>query len=94
LQQIYQQVNPSVVAIDVVGRGSATSVMPFFGDNGQAQPAIPQQALGSGFVWDKDGHIVTNNHVVDGADKISVTFSDGTIVPATLVALIPTPIWL
>src|SRR5512139_3629657 len=42
LQQIYQQVNPSVVAIDVVGRGLATSAIPFFGDNGQEQPAIPQ----------------------------------------------------
>jgi len=89
LQQIYQQVNPSVVAIDVVGQASAAAVIPFFGDNGQGQPAIPQQALGSGFVWDKDGHIVTNNHVVDGADKISVTFSDGTIVSAQLVGSDP-----
>jgi S1-C subfamily serine protease len=89
LQQIYQQVNPSVVAIEVVGQASAASVIPFFGDNGQQQPQIPQQALGSGFVWDKEGHIVTNNHVVDGAEKISVTFSDGTIVPATLVGADP-----
>jgi S1-C subfamily serine protease len=89
LQQIYQQVNPSVVAINVVGQASATSVIPFFGDNGDEQPVIPQQALGSGFVWDKDGHIVTNNHVVDGAEKISVTFADGTIVPATLVGADP-----
>jgi 2-alkenal reductase len=36
-------------------------------------------------VWDEAGHIVTNNHVVEGADKIEVTFADGTIVPATLV---------
>jgi serine protease Do len=84
LQQIYQQVNPSVVAIEIVGQAAQTSILPF-GDNGQELPSIPQQALGSGFVWDKDGHIVTNNHVVDGAEKIAVTFSDGTIVPATLV---------
>jgi S1-C subfamily serine protease len=89
LQQIYQQVNPAVVAINVVGQASATSVIPFFGDNGQEQPSIPQQSLGSGFVWDKDGHIVTNNHVVEGAEKISVTFADGTIVPATLVGADP-----
>jgi serine protease Do len=89
LQQIYQQVNPSVVAIDVVGTASAASAIPFFGDNGQEQPAIPQQALGSGFVWDKDGHIVTNNHVVADANKISVTFADGTIAPATLVGADP-----
>ncbi len=50
---------------------------------------MPSGALGSGFVWDKDGHIVTNNHVVAGATKISVTFYDGTIVPATLVGTDP-----
>ena len=85
LEQIYTRVNPSVVAIEVVEKASGTSLTLPFGDNGQ-QPQMPQaQALGSGFVWDKDGHIVTNNHVVDGAEKISVTFSDGSIVPATLV---------
>ena len=36
-------------------------------------------------MWDKTGHIVTNNHVVEGADKIEVTFADGATVPATLV---------
>ena len=42
-------------------------------------------ALGSGFVIDPSGLIVTNNHVIDGADEISVTFSDGTVLPATIV---------
>jgi serine protease Do len=86
LEQIYSQVNPSVVAIEVVESASATSGLPFGHPQlpqGQGQPQA--QALGSGFVWDKDGHIVTNNHVVAGADKISVTFSDGTTVPATVV---------
>jgi S1-C subfamily serine protease len=41
-------------------------------------------ALGSGFIWDTNGHIVTNNHVIAGATNISITFSDGTIVPGTL----------
>jgi S1-C subfamily serine protease len=88
LQQIYQQVNPSVVAIEIVGQIAQTSIIPF-GENGQELPNIPQQGLGSGFVWDTDGHIVTNNHVIDGADKISVVFSNGTIVPATLVGADP-----
>ena len=65
LEQIYQQVNPSVVAIQVVEQASASSVNPFFNNPGQGTPQA--QALGSGFVWDKDGHIVTNNHVVSGA---------------------------
>lgn len=85
LEQIYAQVNPSVVAIHVVEKATATSGLPFFNNQGQGQPQIQPQALGSGFVWDKDGHIVTNNHVVAGADKVSVTFSDGTTVPATVV---------
>src|SRR5512136_2637603 len=83
LEQIYQQVNPSVVAIEVVEQTSGVSANPFFNNPGQGTPQA--QALGSGFVWDTDGHIVTNNHVVAGAQKISVTFSDGSIVPATVV---------
>jgi serine protease Do len=90
LEQIYAQVNPSVVAIHVVEKAGVSASIPFFNDpNQQQQPQIQPQALGSGFVWDKDGHIVTNNHVVAGADKISVTFSDGTTVPATVVGTDP-----
>ena len=62
LENIYNQVNPSVVNISVT----------LFGGEG----------LASGFVWDTGGNIVTNNHVVDGARDILVTFSDGTIAPA------------
>ena len=55
------------------------------------EPDVPQygQGLGSGFVWDEDGHIVTNNHVVSEADKIEVTFSDGTVASAKLVGADP-----
>jgi serine protease Do len=41
-------------------------------------------ALGSGFIIDPSGLIVTDNHVIDGADEISVTLDDGTVLPATL----------
>jgi 2-alkenal reductase len=40
---------------------------------------------GSGFVWDTEGHIVTNNHVVESARRIKVTFADGTTAEAELV---------
>lgn len=43
------------------------------------------QSLGSGFIVDSSGLIVTNNHVIDGAHSISVILSDGTSLPATLV---------
>ncbi len=44
---------------------------------------------GSGFVIDTDGHIVTNNHVIEGAQYIEVTFVDGTILEAELVGRDP-----
>jgi len=47
------------------------------------------EGLASGFVWDEEGHIATNNHVVDGANSITVTFSDGTIAPAQVVGTDP-----
>jgi putative serine protease PepD len=46
-------------------------------------------AQGSGFVYDKDGHIVTNQHVVAGASRISVSFWNGTERPATVVGTDP-----
>jgi serine protease Do len=92
LENVYTQVNPSVVNIRVVQKQSGflqdQSQFPFdFNSPQNSQPQTPQysEGLGSGFIWDSEGHIVTNNHVIDGADKIEVTFADGTILPATLV---------
>ncbi len=42
-------------------------------------------ALGSGFVWDTKGDIVTDKHVIDGASSLTVAFSDGTVVAASLI---------
>lgn len=96
LENLYQAVNPSVVNIRVVERVDLSSQMgqfpkfPFFNlPQGQQPPQQFQSALGSGFVWDEQGHIVTNNHVVRGADKIEVTFSDGAIVSAEVVGADP-----
>ena len=71
LESIFTKVNPSVVLIQVVLPGSILN--PGGG------------ALGSGFVWDSKGDIITNNHVVDGASSMTVTFYDGTTVDASLV---------
>ena len=48
-----------------------------------------QSAQGSGFVFDDEGHIITNQHVVEGASSISVRFSDGSTRRATLVGTDP-----
>jgi S1-C subfamily serine protease len=49
---------------------------------------IPQ-GTGSGFVWDQDGHIVTNFHVVQEGDRATVTLKDGSTYPATIVGTAP-----
>ena len=87
LEQIYTQVNPSVVNIQVIVNNSGAGfVQPFRRNPNGSQT---QEALGSGFVWDNQGHIVTNNHVVAGASMISVTLADGSTYPAKLVGADP-----
>ncbi len=92
---IYDEVNPSVVNIQVIfgGSGALSQGLPeipgFPIDPSLPEGPLPQGGMGSGFVWDRDGHIVTNNHVVDGADRITVTFSDNTTVPAEVVGTDP-----
>jgi S1-C subfamily serine protease len=75
-EAVYTKVNPSVVFIENL----ATVARSRFGSN-----AIVPSSSGSGWVWDNQGHIVTNNHVVDGADQLNVTFADGVVVPAQVV---------
>lgn len=58
-------------------------------DNGQERER-KATSLGSGFVIDADGgYVITNNHVIDGADEIKVIFKDGEDLPATLVGTDP-----
>ena len=90
LERIYTQVNPSVVNIQVVYAvaGASPAIpeipgLPF--DPGMPPMPQPQGSLGSGFVWDNEGRIVTNNHVIDGADRITVIFYDGTALPARVL---------
>ena len=50
---------------------------------------VTQQGTGSGFVYDSQGRIVTNYHVVEAADQLQVTFSDGEVRDARLVGADP-----
>jgi len=64
----------------------------FFGPNGrfeQQQFGGVAEGTGSGFVYDDKGHIVTNNHVVDSAEKIEVEFFDGEVIEAKVVGADP-----
>jgi Do/DeqQ family serine protease len=58
----------------------------FFGDQGDEQP---QMGLGSGVIVSADGYILTNNHVVEGADEINVTLNDSRHVSAKVVGTDP-----
>ena len=90
---IYEQVSPSVVNIQVVQRAELPfggSPDFFFGPPSDGEPQeFYQQGAGSGFVWDKEGHIVTNNHVVADAERIRVTFQDGSTVTGEIVGSDP-----
>jgi serine protease Do len=55
------------------------------GGNQPQEPVRRMQSLGSGFIVDASGIIVTNNHVIDGADEITVTLQDNTTLKATLL---------
>ncbi len=78
---VYQKVNPSVVFIENLTRVNIR------GEENTEQ-TLPE-SQGSGFVWDLEGHIVTNHHVVEGADALRVTFYDGIQLPAKLIGSDP-----
>ncbi len=71
---LYEQSSPSVVHIT-----TRTRVWSFF------RGVDVQAGSGSGFIFDDQGHIITNHHVVEGAEQLDVIFADGTTMPATVV---------
>ncbi len=79
VEAVYDSVGDSVVNIAVT-----TLAYDFF------MNPWPQEGSGSGFVYDVQGHIVTNYHVVEDVTDIQVMFSDGKMLPATVVGSDPT----
>jgi S1-C subfamily serine protease len=86
INEIYRASAPGVVHVETTTKASEP-VDPFFG-NPFGGPQL-QRSLGSGFVIDKAGHIVTNYHVVRGASSIHVSFSDNERIRAKLVGVDP-----
>jgi S1-C subfamily serine protease len=88
INEIYTRDAPGVVQV------TSTSVVrvptdPFFGNPFGLPETEQQQALGSGFVIDKAGHIVTNYHVVQGARSVEVSFSNNERLKAKIVGTDP-----
>jgi S1-C subfamily serine protease len=78
LTDIFKQVQNSVVQITSKGNGIQIII------NGN--PPVDQQSrLGSGFVYDQQGHIISNSHVVSGAKTVDVTFVDGNTYTANVI---------
>lgn len=90
--KVHQTVQDSIVNISTskTVENNYTSVFEYFFDmqnnNGSSNKAY---SLGSGFVVSEDGYILTNNHVIDGADDIVVRFSSGKEYNATIVGKSP-----
>ena len=92
--KVFEIVAPSVVIIEVTKKnddGSSTTLDDFFfqqqpDDNTHRGPrnSQPVQSEGSGFILRADGVIVTNNHVIADAEKITVRLKDGRVFPAKL----------
>lgn len=76
--EVYRRFSPAVVNINTQVLRSDF----FYG-------VYPEEGSGSGFVWDQQGHVITNYHVIDGTDQISVSFGEGQEHTAWVVGVDP-----
>ena len=97
---VVSKATPAVVTIHAQMRSRQPQQFPFFddpffrrffGERGQQQTPSqpPRQGLGSGVIVREDGYIVTNHHVIDGADQIEVDLSDNRSIQAQVVGSDP-----
>ena len=88
---VYERVAPAVVVVDVEKNNrpgnpaNPSDGFDFFFRGPHEDSDQPDQSEGSGFLVRADGYIVTNNHVIDGEDKIEVKLKDGRTLPAKVV---------
>jgi serine protease Do len=97
--QLAREVQPGVVNIRTVKtiNGGGPVFRHFFGQpfggqgpfGGSPEREFKQRSLGSGFIIDTDGHIITNNHVIENADEINIGLSDGREFSAEVIGRDP-----
>ncbi len=75
---------PTVEVVKILAPSVVQIVTEFLAMDMVNQP-VPGRGVGTGIILDEQGHILTNNHVIDGAQRITVTLSDGRSLPAQLV---------
>jgi len=80
---VVERMNAAVMNIDSMSKGNEAREVPRFFRRGEGPPEsprdfdLPRQGAGSGFIVDREGYILTNHHVIDGAQRITVTLADG-----------------
>jgi 2-alkenal reductase len=79
--ELFERVSPSVV--QVAARSAASN--PLADDEGGSAGA----ASGTGFIWDNDGHVVTNNHVVQNGSEVAIRFASGEVAQAEIIGVAP-----
>src|SRR3990167_1134116 len=77
---VFKRISPFVVNV----HNMRTTVNPFFDMNG-----VQQQGVGSGFIWNDKGYVVTNYHVIQGAERLAVTLQNGKTIQAKMVGIEP-----
>ncbi len=86
LVSLYRRANPAVVSVQVAKRSEGTFR---FEPQEGGPPDEFVHGQGSGFVIDSEGHVVTNHHVVEGAEEVLVTYSDGDQARAQVIGTDP-----
>jgi 2-alkenal reductase len=81
--ELFERVSPSVV--QVAARSAAANPLSE-DERGEADSGA---ASGTGFVWDNDGHVVTNNHVVQNGSEVAVRFASGEVAQAEVIGVAP-----
>jgi serine protease Do len=91
---VAERLNPAVVNIDAASRGrlAARGDLPLRGDPPEfdfgfprSESDAPRKGAGTGFIIDAEGHILTNHHVIDRADRITVRLTDGRSLRARVI---------